>query len=661
MNSLLSPPDSKLCAKCQQVLRPRQSGFEKSLNGDNWWRGKHHENGRSFFTAADDGCSLCKILLESHLRCGGTREEEFYTTANIEIYSESGGDSSAFAFLHMERNNQIWQPDGKYTQVRIDVSPKTSAVYERLRGGAHKSTRSLSLNDPTVFSQAKMWLEDCASHLPKHERCNMASASDFVPPRLLKITGTSVQLLQGMPNAVRYATLSYCWGDDGDQALLTTENETNFYCGIMLDTLPGTIRDFMQVAKALDIEYVWVDRLCIIQNGDGGKDWEAHSSMMSLIYTNGFLNVSADRAASAGEGFLGARSWPSIQPVFSSAQMDATEALTPVVITIRNTLDVVLAAEPLASRAWVLSERILSPRTIHFCSGEIFWECSGIKLASEAYPLGFPEIVESFRYASFNFDKTDDEDYRHRQWIDILTNYTLLLLSHPMKDKLVALAGIARHFEEVVGEQLVVGLIRSALPSSLLWMRDYGVDARRSKEYRAPSWTWASMDGPLFFYHSYDFDDRIVRLGRILDISIKMNDERNRFGQVLDGTLVIAGPSLTWPETLEQNKDLADKQRPRILAHWDEFCENEQSGYQSDAVVLDQQHAQVVVLFLTSHPERGIVYGLLLTKMCPEAVQWRRVGMFQSIPPSQECSTSERQRLVDRILGPATEQTFTIV
>ena len=39
-----------------------------------------------------------------------------------------------------------------------------------------------------------------------------------------------------------------------------------------------------------------------------------------------------------------------------------------------------LAREPLSRRGWVLQERLLSPRTLHYSEGQMYWECQNCVL-----------------------------------------------------------------------------------------------------------------------------------------------------------------------------------------------------------------------------------------------------------------------------------------
>lgn len=43
--------------------------------------------------------------------------------------------------------------------------------------------------------------------------------------------------------------------------------------GIALVDLPVMFRDVVYVFRQLDLRYVWIDCLCIIQDSDSGDDW----------------------------------------------------------------------------------------------------------------------------------------------------------------------------------------------------------------------------------------------------------------------------------------------------------------------------------------------------------------------------------------------------
>lgn len=66
-------------------------------------------------------------------------------------------------------------------------------------------------------------------------------------------------------------------------------------------------------------------------------------------------------------------------------------------------------------------------------------------------------------------------------------------------DKLPALAGIVNFFQQATGDRCLAGAWKSRLPSTLAWQV---LDPRRRRprpdgSCRAPSWSWASLDGPI--------------------------------------------------------------------------------------------------------------------------------------------------------------------
>lgn len=63
-------------------------------------------------------------------------------------------------------------------------------------------------------------------------------------------------------------------------------------------------------------------------------------------------------------------------------------------------------------------------------------------------------------------------------------------------DKLLGISGLARQYasrNRLQPQDYIVGMWRNSLPHSLLWRSHEG--GKRPPKYRAPSWTWASIDG----------------------------------------------------------------------------------------------------------------------------------------------------------------------
>ncbi|KAI3527324.1 heterokaryon incompatibility protein [Colletotrichum filicis] len=70
------------------------------------------------------------------------------------------------------------------------------------------------------------------------------------------------------------------------------------------DSLPQTYRDAVTVTAFLDIPFLWIDGLCIIQGDTDSKDWAEQSSQMAEIFGNAILVIAAAESNSVEEGFL---------------------------------------------------------------------------------------------------------------------------------------------------------------------------------------------------------------------------------------------------------------------------------------------------------------------------------------------------------------------
>jgi hypothetical protein len=172
-----------------------------------------------------------------------------------------------------------------------------------------------------------------------------------------------------------YAALSRCWGNF--KPLCTTketfEKHKKFF---PLTELPRTFQGAVIVAKNLDIEYLWIDSLCIIQ--DCSEDWERECSRMAGVYSGALVTIAASDAEDSSKGFFHDYStkfdsceFPYWRDIEDGMIMTSMTYLPP---NMEN-----LAVEPpsrLSTRGWVLQERLLSQRVLSFGSNRLQWERS---------------------------------------------------------------------------------------------------------------------------------------------------------------------------------------------------------------------------------------------------------------------------------------------
>jgi hypothetical protein len=83
-------------------------------------------------------------------------------------------------------------------------------------------------------------------------------------------------------------------------------------------------------------------------------------------------------------------------------------------------------------------------------------------------------------------------------WERFVAHYSTRSLTFP-SDKLLAIAGVAKMFSKAIGDDFVAGLWQGRLERGLLWyIRPNTIEAR-PPQYRAPTWSWASVDGYVMF------------------------------------------------------------------------------------------------------------------------------------------------------------------
>ncbi|KAM0233896.1 hypothetical protein ACHAPO_006766 [Fusarium lateritium] len=104
---------------------------------------------------------------------------------------------------------------------------------------------------------------------------------------------------------ITYKLQDYCWGS-GNAALkqlMTTNGVLQKHLDeIPMENVPLTVADSIRVCRALDIRYLSVDALCILQ-GDR-DDWSNESFQMSNIYENSYLTLCVVQGNSCSSGFL---------------------------------------------------------------------------------------------------------------------------------------------------------------------------------------------------------------------------------------------------------------------------------------------------------------------------------------------------------------------
>jgi hypothetical protein len=219
---------------------------------------------------------------------------------------------------------------------------------------------------------------------------------------------------------------------------------------------------------------------------------------MGDVYENSTCNIAVTGVSGTDEGCFVNRNTHSIYPCRILSSWDLRPNYCYEIFNEDFWRENVIDA-PLNRRGWVVQERLLAPRVIYYGGTQLFWECHEVD-ACETCPDGMnhPGLDHMF-FDGFKRLDIDSYSQRLETWSRIVATYTSGDLTKPA-DKLVAISGLARKVQSRFGGQYLAGLWRESLASQLLWhcKRDRQCDDQpfgRVMTYRAPSWSWAAVDG----------------------------------------------------------------------------------------------------------------------------------------------------------------------
>ncbi|KAE9364280.1 HET-domain-containing protein [Stipitochalara longipes BDJ] len=356
------------------------------------------------------------------------------------------------------------------------------------------------------LSLLKEWIDTCRK---SHKQCG-EKKENWHPTRLLHITsgGQQVRLVISQDHAPKgyYITLSHRWGEC-PYTKLETSTMAQLQRVVDVPDLPPAFQDAIRIAAFLDIQYLWIDGLCIKQDRDDRSDWEIESLTMGKVYANAFLNVSATLAVDGSEALFHNQGWGPIGPSEIKLKINGRTELF--YILDGEIWEDEISNAPLNNRGWVFQERFLAQRVLHCGTRQLGWECRQLT-ALAMFPKGLPAnlgtpIAKSSFYARLakvarHTRRRSVQDWLNT-WHSIVEAYSLCLLTYT-KDKLIAFAGIGASLSEFIGTEFVAGMLAESLIYDLAWWR-WSEDRTRSPlgdtSLRAPSWSWMSVDGKINF------------------------------------------------------------------------------------------------------------------------------------------------------------------
>ena len=520
------------------------------------------------------------------------------------------------------------------------------------------------------LSLLQSWYLNCKD---SHTLCQSITQS-VLPTRVIDV-GSNLTIMADVSLAETkgaqgdYMALSYCWGDPEVHRALKTmhSNIDQFKQKIVFNSLPLTLQHAVALARRLDFRYIWIDALCIIQ--DDENDWQAEAATMCDVYSRAAITVIACRSDGSSGGIFGVQEYSSCTQIpyrqtFVNVSKDyGRDHEYNVLLQQRTDLD------PVHTRAWALQEAILSTRAIFFTSQEMRWECNTCRHCqcgklSKYYPAALDpeeaqyELYRTWRLNEF-FPVTSVEE-AYAQWIMMYTNYSQRILRDD-RDRLVALGGLARRFAEIMeakfgrAEQYLAGIWRGSLPSGLLWHIEYRGLAliqnrrhERPRVWRAPTWSWASMEAIVVQYFFRDLQTKL----QVLDASTDLAGP-DLFGELKAGPLNylrVAGPLLRRIRfNYDAAKDLEHRKFPTISYQGNHLrlasilIDNDLDE-ETDKHLQDESQ-DFAILIVGYSPGGDLHESLVLKPVAGQKETFERMGMARLGPHLRE--PAEHKKLIE--------------
>ena len=309
--------------------------------------------------------------------------------------------------------------------------------------------------------------------------------------------GQSVKLYESRGEGAAYVCLSHCWG--GVQPLkTTTATIESRKAGIIWNDFPKTFQEAIIFTKKLQVRYIWIDSLCIVQ--DDNEDWKAEAQKMCSIYQGSILTLSATKSPGPHGGcFAEAPSEFRGTKVVGEYKGKPYQAYVRRLMSHNeysqktSTRD---QRQPLLQRAWILQERLLGPRVLHFGPQELLWECNEVstcQCSSDTFAKCSRKI--DHRRALKEGSHAQIADY----WRSLVETYSTLKLSYN-SDRLPALSGLATQFKDYRKDSYNAGVWQDSFVEDLLWYVYWTDPATRVERGTMPSWSWASVNTNISFY-----------------------------------------------------------------------------------------------------------------------------------------------------------------
>lgn len=326
------------------------------------------------------------------------------------------------------------------------------------------------------YDLIERWLGTCRDL----HRC---SDEPDAPIKTLAVDCNEMRLVE-IGTDEKYLALSYVWGrTPAFKLTAATVNELCLPDSLKrVTSLSRTVEDAIEFTRKVGGRYLWVDRLCIVQDQDQHR-YNA-ISLMHKIYRHAWAVIIAGSGANADAGL------PRIRPNDREAgpSIDSRES---------TNLEETLAGTCYESRAWTYQERLLARRRIIFFNNYVLFQCPTTTVRDDIRAHNDGELVDVRSMRNFEGGMSI-EDFKEP--MNAYRNTVHKFCTREMtddKDVLNAFVGVLNALGPQLGTRMVFGLPEEHLVDALCWRFTESAMSKVGRRHGFPSWSWCGWNAAI--------------------------------------------------------------------------------------------------------------------------------------------------------------------
>ncbi|KAM7202237.1 Heterokaryon incompatibility protein (HET) domain containing protein [Rhypophila sp. PSN 637] len=390
---------------------------------------------------------------------------------------------------------------------RLIIKPELRLLYPyhigKLRYPDYDQDEHPRENVGVKVDKIKEWLKQCDNMHGYH--CHRSPGDHTGGPSLL--IDVKRKCLVRAERHHDYLALSYVWGEASCVSLSSdTKDRLSIEGSLEREKPPKTISQAMELAALLGQTYLWVDRLCIVQ--DDGPTKKTQIASMANIYANSYLTIVAAESDDVSKplcprGF--GKTW-------SDSDHDSPPSPTSPRSCVMHDLSFdLVTSSAWSTRGWTFQEYHSSRRKLIFHRNTVTWEChceawnemeDHQSIATTRQCQAIHRSPSSMNSTGLNLSSWPDFHLFAR----LVCHFNVRHLTY-QSDTLDAIEGLLSVFSTVFEGGFISGLPQMIFDAALLWQPYFPMQRREEQGSRAndpripPTWSYFGHYGSI---HSED-------------------------------------------------------------------------------------------------------------------------------------------------------------